>query len=105
MTAWRKIRLLLLSLLLLAGPCPFAPTPLLPLAPVASQDEEEQHSFPTELALALDGAQHARRPSERSDPSEEALAPHPPRRHHAPAVRSLTPPAPFRTTVNSPLHC
>jgi hypothetical protein len=105
MTGWRKWPLLLLSLLMLAGPLTFAPVAaLLPPAPGISNDEEDP-SARTELTLAVDVGQHGRRPCERPAALDRRLILHPPRRHHAPAVNPLTLPAPFRATVNPPLHC
>jgi hypothetical protein len=94
--------LLLVGLLLLAGPTTAAPVAL---APASANEEEEQSSAPTEVALALDATQHARRAVERPRPPGRTHVVLPPRRHHAPAVASLTPPTPFRAAVNPPLHC
>jgi hypothetical protein len=73
-------------------------------SPATSDDEEEQSS-PKEVTIALDLSQHARRSTERPRSSNRQHVVHPPRRHHAPAFTSATPPAPFRVAVNPPLHC
>jgi hypothetical protein len=103
MTGWRNILLLLLSLLLSAGSSSVAL--VVPLLPLTMSNEEEESSSLTEVALALDVGQHARRAVDRHRSSERQHIVHPPRRHHAPAVLPLTPPAPFRSAANAPLHC
>ncbi len=111
MTGGRTISLLL-SLLLLAGPCAVAPGSFLALslfatpAPLAANDEEDPSGSPAEeLSLAVNVCDNARRAVERHAPRHRRVVLLAPRRHHAPAVVPLTPPAPFRATVNPPQHC
>jgi hypothetical protein len=93
----------LLSLFMLASPSAFAPAFAF-WSPATSDDEEEQSS-PKEVTIALDLSQHARRASERPRAADRQHVIHPPRRHHAPAITSLTLPAHFRVAINPPLHC
>ena len=112
MTARRKILVFLLGLLLAVGTSTLPPVnasalplaPFLPVTPAPSNEEEEGSSSPAEIVAVLDIGQHARRSVERPNGPDRQPLLHPPRRHHAPAVRSQ-PPSSFRATVNPPLHC
>lgn len=111
MTVWRRVPVFVLDLLFLAGPAALAPAgsafgPAVPppLAPSPS-DEGDEQSSPLEIVSALDVAQHGRREVEHHRPSNVRSTLHHPRRHHAPAVPPLAPPAPFRAAANPPLRC